>query len=375
MAGSAVSTMNALDEHVWAGVQKLLDDYANLQPQDDVVIVYSPDAREPAAWVYVALEERGLKPAIINMIPLRDPGFYERLSRVVPASRKSAGKCVCLIFELHTMSHNKTIKTVFAKYQPDQYTVIRAINSGRDLFTTGLAVHPERLSALNTAILEKCRPAQHLRVETPAGTDLRIELDNSRFRWISNRGIGQPGKFLIIPPGEVATYPAKIDGTLVADFAINVNTYYTGDVRLERNPVTVRIEDGRMADMSCPDPKTRAFLEDCFRRTNAERVGELGLGTNTAVRVAVPENSHLNERVPGVHIGFGDHNQSAADTGYDCNIHIDLCAKGGRVWFDDAAEPLDLENVTPSTRPHPSLVNSEDLFSDDAEEDCCGLLT
>jgi len=88
----------------------------------------------------------------------------------------------------------------------------------------------------------------------------------------------------------------------------------------------------------------------------------------------VPENSHLNERVPGVHIGFGQHNQKAAATGYDCDIHIDLCAQGGLVWFDDLAEPLDLENVTPSARPHPILVNSEDVFSDDAEEDCCGIL-
>ncbi|MFJ3714310.1 hypothetical protein [Streptomyces sp. NPDC090057] len=375
MASSADGAVDALDEKVWAGVQRLIDDYAHIQRDDDVVIVYSPDAREPAAWVYVALEQRGLTPAIINMVPLRDPGFYERLSNVVPTERKTAGKCVCMIFELHTMSHNKTIKTVFGGYGPDQLTVIRAINSGPDLFTTGLAVHPEKLSALNTAILEMCRPAQHLRVETPAGTDLRIELDNSRFRWISNRGINQPGKFLIIPPGEVATYPARIDGTLVADFAINVNTYYTDDVRLDRHPVTVRIADGRMADMSCRDPRITAFLEKSFQRTNAERVGELGLGTNTAVRVAVPENSHLNERVPGVHIGFGDHNQNAADTGYDCTIHIDLCAKGGRLWFDDATEPLDLEHVVPSTSPHPRLVNSEDLFSDDAEEDCCGLLT
>jgi leucyl aminopeptidase (aminopeptidase T) len=282
---------------------------------------------------------------------------------------------VCLIFELHTASHNKTVKTVFAKYDPSQYNVVRAINSGRDLFTTGLAMRPDTLSALNTAILERCREARHLRVETPSGTSLRVELDNSRFRWLSNRGVGRPGKFLVIPPGEVATFPAKIDGTLVADFAINVNMYYDDDARLGANPVTAEIRDGRLAGYHCASPAVSDFLRTCFGRPNALRVGELGFGTNKAVQSAVPENSHLNERVPGVHIGFGAHNQTEEATGYSCDVHVDLCAQGGLIWFDNSPEPIDLANLTPSANPHPPLVNNEDIFSDDAEEDCCGTLT
>lgn len=375
MGDVSTDVLKGFDEQVWTGIQSLIDDYAGIKPGDDVVVAYTPDSRVPAAWVIAALQDRGFNPAIVRMTPLQDPGFYDRLSSAIPARRTGPGKCVCLLFELHTASHNKTVKTVFSKYDPSQYNVVRAINSGRDLFTTGLAIHPNTLSALNTAILERCRISKSLRIVTPSGTNLQVELDNSRFRWLSNRGVGRPGKFLVIPPGEVATFPAKIDGTLIADFAINVNMYYDDDARLGRNPVTAEIRDGKLADFHCANPDVSAFLKTCFSRLNALRVGELGFGTNKAVKSAVPENSHLNERVPGVHIGFGAHNQAAEATGYSCDVHVDLCAKGGLVWFDNSREPIDLANLMPSPNPHPLLVNNEDVFSDDAEEDCCGTLT
>jgi len=364
-----------LDATVWRGVQSFLDNYLEIQSCDDVVIAYTPDSREPAAWVYLALEDRGLSPTLIGMAPLRDPGLQERLSAVIPDRRSRPGRLVCLIFELHTASHNATFKAAFSKYHPDQYDVVRAINSGRDLFTTGLALHPRELSALNAAILERCRSSERLRIETPSGSQLQVAIDNERFQWLSSRGVRQPGKFRVIPPGEVATFPAEINGTLIADFAINVNTYFDGDARLDRRPVTATVANGQLASFTCADPGITRFLQGCFDRPHAIRVGELGIGTNLAVRTAVPENSHLNERVPGVHLGFGAHNQTAEATGYSCDVHVDLCAKGGLIWFDDSPEPLDLDKVLPSHNPHPTLMRSEDVVSDDAEDDCCGILT
>jgi leucyl aminopeptidase (aminopeptidase T) len=308
------------------------------------------------------------------MAPLRDPGFRERLAAHIPERRLKNGRCILLMFERDTMSHNVIVKLLFRKYDPDQYTVVRAINSGRDLFVTGLAMHPSVLSAHNTALLERCRNANSLYIETKNGTSLRVELNNSKYQYKSSRGIRQPGKFMVIPPGEVATFPANINGTLVADFAINVNFLFDGDVRLDRNPVTLVIENGKLTRFDCSNPEITVCLSKWFQRTNATYVGELGFGTNKAVVEAVPENSHLNERIPGVHLGFGQHNQADEVAGYSCDIHIDLCAKGGLVWFDDSPEPIDLTQILPSCNPHPDLISGEDVFSADAEDDCCGML-
>ncbi len=364
-----------LDAAAWAGIQRLLDDYAELGPDDRVVIAYSPDARDPAAWVGIACEERGIAVRFVPLRPLHDEGFGERFAAAVPLACGQAGRTVVLTFERDTMSHHGEIRAHLSRFPPDRYRVIRAINAGHALFAIGLGVGPDRLTALNATLLDRLRAASKLRIRSDAGTDLRITLDNRRFQWISNRGVAQPRQFVILPAGEVATYPARIDGTLVADFALNVNMLYEGDVRLAETPVTAEIRDGVLTGFDCANRPMRDFLERCFARDNARRVGELGFGSNEAVVEAVPENSHLNERVPGVHLGFGQHNQTNDATGYECDVHVDLCAQGGRVWLDDDPEPLDLGNLTPSGAAHPDFVRDEDVFSEEIQvEDCCGLL-
>lgn len=361
-----------MDESIWGGIQSLISNYAKIGAGDDVVICYTPDSREPAAWVYLALVERGVPTSIIPMAPLHDSGFQNRLSLAVPSEREKSGRCVLMIFERDTMSHNEAVRRVFSNYEDEQYQVVRAINSGGDLFSIGLKATPEMLSAFNSSILENCLGASSLDIATKGGTELHVVLDNTRFHWISNRGVPQPGKFMVLPAGEVATYPASISGILVADFAINVNTWMDKDARLEASPVTVEIANSEMVDFRCADKSVRQFLGELFSRTNARRVGELGFGTNPFVKNPVFDNSHLNERSPGVHLGFGQHNQTVEAAGYFCDIHIDLIARGGTVRVNDTGRMINLESPKASCSLHPPLISSQDVFSGD---DCCGLLS
>jgi hypothetical protein len=365
---------SALDWPTWQGVNTYLDTYVRVNQDDAVVIAYTQDSRAPAAWVATALDCRGIRSRLVSMRPLRDSGFPERLRAALPAASELPGRLVVLTFERDTMSHSEAIRTVVSAFDPDRCEVVRAVNAGSELFQLAFLVPPSELSARNTAILERCMGAQRLRVEGPGGTNLRIELDNSRFRWISNRGMWRPGRFAVLPAGEVATFPASISGTLVADFAVNVNTIMTGDARLSDCPVVAEIEQGRLVRYQCPNPQMSEFLATCFARTNARNVGELGFGTNRGVASPIATNSHINERRPGVHIGFGQHNQTDALTGYGCDIHIDLISRGGLLWVDDEPAPLDLENLAPSPRPHPTVHRDEDLSSpdDDLDGDCCG---
>jgi hypothetical protein len=107
-----------------------------------------------------------------------------------------------------------------------------------------------------------------------------------------------------------------------------------------------------------------AFLTKCFSRDNAIRVGELGFGTNPGVKNPLPTNSHVNERRPGVHIGFGQHNQPKEIVDYECDIHIDLISAGGVVRVLDTGRSIDLDNFIPA-----SSVN----YLDDEIEDVLSL--
>lgn len=311
------------------------------------------------------------------MAPLWDQGFLARLEPALPDPAELSGRLVVLSFERDTMSHTQPLANAIAKYK--NVLVYRAISACPSLFSVALHAKPEDLSARNTAILERLMPAKRLRITTESGSDLRVTLD-PKHRWISNRGKAGPGRIAILPAGEVATFPASIDGKLVADFAFNVNAVTRRDARLHDTPVTIWVENGRAVKAECDDPSVSRFIEECFHTHCAYNVGELGFGTNFAVQDAITLNSHINERRPGVHLGFGDHNQDANVVGYQCLVHLDLITRGGMVWVDDDETPLDLENIVPSTGQHPDSPRDEDVFVGGATveleiDDCCGILT
>jgi leucyl aminopeptidase (aminopeptidase T) len=133
------------------------------------------------------------------------------------------------------------------------------------------------------------------------------------------------------------------------------------DTRLVE-PVTITIENRRVVGCYGGNRVFVDFLNSCFEDIeNFRNVGELGFGTNWGIDAPIALNSHINERVPGVHLGFGDHNQNQAVAGYACPVHIDLIARGGRIWFDDDPVPLDLQAIVPSSRPHPTRFRDDDL--------------
>lgn len=365
-----------LDPRVWTGVQHLLDDYGDVRAGDVAIVLYTSDSQDAATWVSAALLLRGVDTRRAWMAPLRDDGFRDRLVALLPAPEAVSGRLVVFTFERDTMSHTRVLQDALHVFAPDRRVTFRAISSGASLFSDALAVTPRVLSARNAIVLDRLAGASRLRIETDGGTDLQVSLD-AKHRWISNRGMARPGGVIVLPAGEVATYPAMVSGRFVADFAFNVNAVTEQDARLAGHPVTVWIEDGRAVRRECTDPAMARFLDDCFSTHCAHNVGELGFGTNCGIVDAIPLNSHINERRPGVHLGFGQHNQDPGIVGYQCAIHLDLIARGGRIWIDDERVPLDLESLAGRDAPHPSHPRDEDVFAPDALDidDCCGVLT
>lgn len=368
-----------LDSAVWEGVTSLLDDYATIDKNDVALIVYSSDSADSAIWVCAALEARGIAVIRVWMNPLIDPGFSQRLEEALPEPTDLANRLVVFTFERDTMSHSTDLAVLLRRYDRTKCRVFRAISACEELFSTALKVAPDELSARNVTILEKLMDVRNIEIVTRGGTKLEIELDSDKHRWISNRGVSRAGGVVVLPAGEVATYPASVNGVLVADFAFNVNAITDRDTRLSDNPVTVWIENGRAVKYECDDKSIVKFLDQCFGTHCAYNVGELGLGTNTMVKSPIFLNSHINERRPGVHLGFGQHNQDPGVVGYQCEIHLDLVADGGVIKFGNDSPDIDLENVPPSVSIHPDSTRDEDVFSPESYDleidDCCGVLT
>ncbi|NRQ31635.1 hypothetical protein HII36_07240 [Nonomuraea sp. NN258] len=351
------------------GVGALLDDYLAVTHEDAVVIAYTADSRPAAAQVLIALRSRDIPVSSVAMRPLSDPTFRSRFAEVLPAPESFAGRLIVLALEKNTLSHSRHFEAMLKDYPRSRCTLCRVISASDEFFAYALNSSSTSLSHRNAALLTRMLAATRLRVASKAGTELAITLDHDVYEWVSNRGERRDGGTFLLPPGEIATYPVRVDGVLVADGAFNANVFTRHDARLGAHPVHVEITDSVVTSYDCADPTTLRLLDLCFQRPNARRIGELGFGTNDGIPGFIATNSHINERRCGVHIGFGQHNQDPSRNLHTADIHLDLITDGASVWFDGHPEPLDLADWTAPATAHPRGVSGEDFF----DIDCCGL--
>ena len=356
-------------EDLRIGVENLLDNYARVGRYDYVVVAYTPDSRVHAARLCVNLEQRGNRWVSVPMVPMIDPGFAARLNAILPDEHDFSGNMVVITLERDTMSHFEALTPVFGRYGIARTKIVRVISSTDEFFSHALQLTPRELEQRNATLLTRLRGEHEFRVTTAGGTDLMVGLDQSKYDWISNRGVLRPGAFTILPPGEIATYPASINGVLVADGAINCNVICDLDMRLSSAPITFEIVDSVIQSYDCPRDDLAQFLKKSFNTPHATKVGELGFGTNAALPGFIAHNSHLNERRPGLHIGFGQHNQPLSVVPYDARMHIDIITDGATLHLTNGE--VDLANlVVDPAAEHPALIRDEDVTGDCCSSGC-----
>ncbi|MGP3918997.1 hypothetical protein [Nonomuraea sp. 10N515B] len=352
-------------------MNKLLDDYARVTPDDTLVVVYTPESRYFAACIDIALRLRGLSLAAkVAMRPIDDLQLREALQAALPSPSDVTGHLTILVLEVGSLSHVELFAELFTVYRAQRVKLFRVIDASDDFFAMALNRSPQDLTLRNATLLNKLRDETIIRVTTPAGTDVTIEMDHERYDWISIRGQWRPDTFVILPAGEIATYPANVNGVVVADGGLNTNVISDIEMRLENNPLTVTVENSIVTDFACANPDTARFVESCLNSPNGRRVGELGFGTNDGITSFFPANTHLNERFPGLHLGLGQHNQPGI-VPYVARVHLDIATRGGTLHLPGAGETLDLAAFTPQPGiEHPPLKRDQDVVGSCCAEGC-----
>ncbi len=103
---------------------------------------------------------------------------------------------------------------------------------------------------------------------------------------------------------------------------------------LRETPLTIRVENSRLVEArSSNRALEREFWDYCHTDENSDRVGEFAIGTNIAIQDVIG-NILQDEKIPGVHIAFG--NPYGAHTGADwySATHIDVVGRDFDVWID-----------------------------------------
>jgi aminopeptidase len=197
----------------------------------------------------------------------------------------------------------------------------------------GMRADYRLVDELSQRLCERMRHARRLRVEAPSGTSFEATFDPA-LAWVKTSGLINRRYWSNLPAGEVFTTPASVDGVFVCDAV--AGDYFGakyGDLRA--TPLALEIAGGRLQAASCARPDLeREFWDYCHTDEDSNRVGELAFGTNIALDEMIGILLQ-DEKVPGVHIAFGDPYGSQTGAPWKSRTHIDVLTRTCDVWIDE----------------------------------------
>ena len=207
------------------------------------------------------------------------------------------------------------------------------VNINKQIMLEGMRADFQKVDRLSAKVVERVRTARQIRAKTPSGTDLTADM-NPNYKWIKTSGIISINKWGNLPGGEVFTTPGEVNGTFVIDGVVGdyLCAKY-GDLR--ETPLTIRVNQNRVVEAHSDN---RELEEEFWRYThtdeNSDRVGEFAIGTNIGLDQVIG-NILQDEKLPGVHMAFG--NPYGAHTGAEwwSGTHIDVVGRDFDIWADD----------------------------------------
>jgi aminopeptidase len=207
------------------------------------------------------------------------------------------------------------------------------VNIEKKIMLEGMRADFNKVDELTLRVMNIVNKAQTVRAVTPAGTNVTALLTPA-YKWIKTSGIISREKWGNLPGGETFTSPLEVNGTFVVDGV--VGDYLCakfGD--LEKTPLTLTVKGNRLVDARCDNEELREeFWNYTHRDENSDRVGEFAIGTNLALRNVVG-NILQDEKIPGVHMAFGDPYGAHTGAQWTSSTHIDVVGRNFDIWADD----------------------------------------
>jgi aminopeptidase len=207
------------------------------------------------------------------------------------------------------------------------------VNIEKKIMLEGMRADFNKVDELTLRVMNIVNKANTVRATTLAGTDVTAQLTPA-YKWIKTSGIISREKWGNLPGGETFTAPLEVNGTFVVDGV--VGDYLCakfGDIA--QTPLTLRVERNRLVEAHSRNEELQdEFWRYTHRDENSDRVGEFAIGTNLALH-AVVGNILQDEKIPGVHMAFGDPYGAHTGAQWSSTTHIDVVGRNFDIWADD----------------------------------------
>ncbi len=317
-------------EELEPGARNAIRTCLRVQPEEHVTILTDSETRPiaeslagqvsavGAAFELHVMEDYGTRPMTILPEPLRQA--FERANVTIYAGQPKTGELAARIAMTDIVNRLKIRHAHMVSISPR-------------IMVEGMRADYEEVDAISTRVRDRAAKAGRIRARSRGGSDLEATFDPA-IRWLKTSGKIAPEKWANLPGGEVLTAPARVDGIYVVDGVLgDYLCARFGD--LEQFPLTIRIENSRIADASCDRKDVLAdFLAYTSTEENSNRVGEFAIGTNVAVR-SIIGNILQDEKIPGLHLAFGHPYSEHTGAPWSCRTHLDVVGRHFDIWFDE----------------------------------------
>lgn len=206
------------------------------------------------------------------------------------------------------------------------------VQISHDIMLQGMRADYNVVNAIGQQIREMAMNCHSIVTKTDAGTDIEATFI-PELQWIATCGMITKQIWSNLPAGEVFTAPHNVNGIYVVDGTIGdyFNQKYGN---LSNYPLYLEIENNRLRSVKCDNH----YLEVEFWRyvnssENSNRVGEFAIGANIGVNRMI-YNLLQDEKLPGMHIAFGDPYGSQTGADWSAPTHVDAIAKDCNIWVD-----------------------------------------
>lgn len=312
-----------------SGARNAIHTCLRVQPGEKVWMLTDEKTLDIAASLYHELHQSELEVRYFVLEEHAQRPVLEMPAEILKVLSESQVGIYCVFPQKGEISHRMQV-TAVAEANRVRYAHMVGITP--DLMTQGMRADFRKVDAISLKIQERTTATDRIHVKTRRGTDLVATFDH-HIKWIKTSGIISPLYWGNLPGGEVFTAPARVDGIFVVDGSIG--DYFGlryGDIGA--TPLTLEIADSRLVSASCDLPGLADEFVNYIRSVeNGDRVGEFAIGTNLNV-FEITGNLLQDEKIPGVHIAFGNPYGSQTGADWTAKTHIDVISRESNIWTD-----------------------------------------
>jgi leucyl aminopeptidase (aminopeptidase T) len=312
------------------GAQNAVNVCLAIQPGERVALIADQASTEVAASLEQALAARGASPRCVRIESVSPRPMLTAPQAALDAIEDADAGILCVQpLEGELDARRAIVGTVERR----RIRYAHMVGVTPRIMREGMRADYQRVDRLSQQLCERMPNARRLTVRTSAGTNFTATFDPTLV-WVKTSGLINPRYWSNLPAGEVFTTPASVDGTFVCDGT--AGDYFNAKYgTLDRSPLVLEIRGGRLTAAHCDRTDLqRDFWTYCHTDSNSDRVGELAFGTNLGLREMIGILLQ-DEKVPGVHLAFGDPYGSQTHADWSSRTHVDVLTRHCDVWIDD----------------------------------------